>query len=57
MKTKCRVCGDTFTVSKETEELVEDGEIMIPEICDECLEDMNHDLSIEPEYFDCDPGL
>ena len=36
MTAKCRLCGDTFPLSKE--EIWEDGECDLPSICDECYE-------------------
>lgn len=57
MKNTCKSCGESFKISKEDAQLVENGEITKPELCDECS-DMQYDQ--EPDiydYSDADPGL
>jgi hypothetical protein len=52
----CKCCGDKFTVSKETKELIEDGFIEEPEYCSDCINEPEYDQSYE-QYSDCDSGL
>lgn len=52
----CKCCGDKFTVSKETKELIEDGFIESPEYCSDCSNEPEYDQSYE-QYSDADNGL
>lgn len=56
---KCRKCGDNITLTKDTQDLLNEGylELSAINICDECF-DMEHNTDFEYEqYSDADPGL
>jgi len=54
---RCRHCGEVFTVSNETLELLEEGYITIPEECDDCLDLSNNSQEEIYSFSDADPGL
>jgi len=52
---KCISCGEVFSVDKETQYLINEGFIQMPDTCDYCASSLDH---VEPDYFsDADPGL
>lgn len=58
MKNRCKKCGDSFKLTAEEASMVNNGEIDIPQICDECYEmENNRDYSDISEFSDADPGL
>lgn len=56
-KFRCRHCGEEFTASKETLELLEEGYITIPEECDDCLDLSGNSGEEIYTFSDADPGL
>jgi hypothetical protein len=59
MKTACKKCGESFTIAKEFEEWINEGNINLANanICDDCIELMqNTDFEYE-QQSDADPGL
>ncbi len=55
MKNKCKKCGDIFSLTVEEKSMVNNGEIQMPNICDECS-DMDTQEEIY-EFSDADSGL
>ena len=56
-KFRCRHCGDEFSVSKETLELLEEGYINFPDECDHCVDMVNNSREEIDTFSDADPGL
>lgn len=56
-KKTCTRCGDEFKLSKEDEELLDEGYISEADIkeCDRCLN--NDSQEDHPTFSDADPGL
>lgn len=54
---KCKKCGDRFEPTKEEREMYEDGDAILPAICDDCF---SLQESAQDEYYqfsDADNGL
>jgi len=57
MTHSCKCCGETFPLSKDTIELIEQGFISrqdLPDSCQDCAQEYWHE---EHEYSDADAGL
>jgi hypothetical protein len=54
---RCVHCGEEFTVDDDTQDLIDEGFIMLPpDTCDECY-DMIINLDMIDIGSDADPGL
>jgi hydrogenase maturation factor HypF (carbamoyltransferase family) len=59
MKTTCKKCGESFSIDKSTEDLFDEGFIVLSDICicEDCYDMMqNTDFEYE-QQSDADPGL
>jgi hypothetical protein len=56
MTGRCKICGDSFKLCKEDEELVSEGYAEMPDECPDCV-DMYQQVEDYQEYSDADPGL
>lgn len=55
---ECKNCGCSFSLNKDDMALLEDGEIMEPELCTECIDILNSNLFDEDcQRTDADNGL
>lgn len=58
MKKTCKKCKQTFCLEADEAQMVENGEISAPEICEECCFDMEEASRGDfYEFSDADPGL
>ena len=53
----CRHCGDAFHLSKEDQELMDEGFTDAPDTCSDCLEQMKFSIEDFDDFSDADPGL
>jgi len=55
---ECKNCGTSFSISKYDMALLEDGEIMEPELCAECVDRLNaFYFDEDSQRSDADNGL
>jgi len=59
MRVTCIKCGDTFTVSKEALNLIDEGFISedIINVCDDCFVEDNVTIQDYDTFSDADSGL
>ena len=57
MKARCRLCGESFTLTSEQVSLYEDGHIEMPEVCEDCHSMFDYDVNDTDRFSDADPGL
>lgn len=57
MAQNCKHCGEPVYIDRETQKLVDEGFVNKPDICDECLDMINHADHSDESRSDADIGL